>query len=155
MTPKTAGLYIVGGAIAMVFLERFTKVKDPGKATRIFIPETPATPAPNAVGPQPPPPSFAGPRQAPPGPIQVNPGILYRATVNIAFPLSLAASTSKAVGEAQKRGFTNVSATKTRPADWPGASGDYYVTATYSGAPKFMDRSEAGGQAKVIDVWQG
>ena len=29
----------------MVFLERFTKVKDPGKATRIFVPDLPAAPS--------------------------------------------------------------------------------------------------------------
>ncbi len=151
MNPRTAGLFVAGGAIALFYLERFTKVKNPGEATRIFVPEE----QPVTVGPQPPPPAFAGPRQAPPGPIQVSPGILYRATVNISWPLSMAASTTKAVKEAISRGFTNVSATQTMPLGWPGAKGDYYITATYVGAPKFMDRSEAAGQAKVIDVWQG
>ncbi len=152
MNPKTAGLLIAGGAITMVLLERFTKVKNPGSAERIFIPDDPVAPT---AGPQPPPPAFSGPRQAPPGAIQVHPGILYRVSVNIAFPLSLVASVSKAVREAQNRGFTNVSVSQSKPPGWPGASADYYVTGTYAGAPKFMGRSEAGGQAQVVDVWEG
>jgi len=151
MNPRTAGLLVAGGAIAMVFLERFTKVKNPGSAERIFVPDTPAT----SVGPQPPPPPAAGPLQAPSGPIQVTPGVLYRATVNVSFPLSIAASPSKASAEAQKQGFTNVAVRQSKPAGWPGASGDYYVTAVYSGQPRFIDRSAAGGQVKVTDVWQG
>lgn len=153
MNPRTAGLLVAGGAITLFYLERFTKVKSPGSAERIFIPED--IPQPGAVGPQPPPPAFASPRQSPPGPVQVSPGILYRVTVNVAFPLSLAASTSRATAEAQSRGFTNVNVTRTMPPGWPGARGDYYVTATYSGAPKFIDRSAAGGQVTVTDVWQG
>lgn len=152
MNPRTAGLLVAGGAIAMVFLERFTKVKNPGSAERIFVPDLPA---PAAAGPQPPPPAFATLSQAPGGPVQVSPGILYRATVNVSFPLSIAASTSKATAEAQKQGFTNVSVTTSPPAGWPGAKGDYYVTAVYSGQPRFIDRSAAGGQVKVTDVWRG
>ncbi len=150
MEPRNAGLLVLGGAAVLLFLERFTKVKNPGTAERIFVPDSPGT-----AGPQPPPPAFSSPRQAPAGPVQVSPGILYRVTVNIAFPLSIVASVSKAVAEAQKRGFSNVSVTQSKPPGWPGASGDYYVTGTYAGAPKFMARSEAGGQATVVDVWEG
>lgn len=135
----------------MVYLERFTKVKDPGRATPIFVPDE--LPPASAVGPQPPP--TMGPRQAPPGPIQAIPGVLYRASVDIKFPLSVVASVSKAQAEAIKRGFANVSVTTSRPAGWPGASASYYVTGTYMGPPKFMERSEAGGQAKVVDAWLG
>ncbi len=152
MTPRTAGLLIAGGALTMLYLERFTKVKNPGSAERIFVADDLA---PTRIGPQPPAPAFAGPRQLPPGPIQATPGMLYRATVRVSFPLSMMASASKTQGEAQKRGFSNVSVTTSPPPGWPGAKGDYYVTGVYQGVPKFMDRSAAAGQVNVIDVWQG
>jgi len=152
MKPASAGLLVIGGAALALYLERFTKVKDPGRATPIFIPDLPA---PGLAGPQPPPPAFAQPRQMPSGAVQMTPGVLYRATVNVSFPLSLAASVDKATREAISQGFTNVSVTRSPPPGWPGARGDYYVTAMYSGAPRFIDRSAAGGQVKVTDVWQG
>ena len=138
----------------MVLLERFTKVKNPGSAERIFVPFIPDVQAP-ATSFAVPATAPAGPRQLPPGPVQAIPGALYRATVNVSFPLSIAASASKVSSEAQKQGFTGVSVSSSKPAGWFGSSGDYYVSGTYVGQPKVVDRSAAGGQVKIIDVWQG
>lgn len=145
MKPQTAVWTLLGGAVALAVLERFTKATSPGTAERLHVPDDP-----------PPTPAISQPpHQLPPGAVSVVPGARYLATVNVSFPLSILASASKVATQAQGQGFTNVAVTTSKPVGWPGASGDYYVTATYAGPPKFLDRSAAGGQVTVTDAWQG
>ena len=76
-------------------------------------------------------------------------------TVDVSFPASLAADVNKVKREAEKKGFQNLSVSKQRPGGWPGANGSYYVTGTYGGGPAAMERSYAGGQVSIKDVWEG
>lgn len=151
MTPKTAAVVTVGTATLMYWLHKWFQPVDPGKATPVLI----LDPVSVLSSARPLPTPSLGPRQLPPGPISVVPGSLYRATVNVSFPLSIAASVSKAQTQAQSMGFQGVSVSTSMPSGWPGAKGDYYVTGTYGGAPKTLDRSAAAGQVSVIDAWQG
>lgn len=163
MTPKSATLWLIGGAIGMVVLEKLSKHKDPGKATVIVLPGDPITPP---TGLTPISPSGGAPVQAtaqPPmlvqaNPIPVAPGQRYRVTLVTHGAASALATDARVISEAQSRGFTNVSASKNKPAGWPGsANGDYYVSATYSGAPKTQARTEGNflGSVDVAEVWLG
>lgn len=124
----------------------------------------PFVPAPSLPAPAPaPPPSGPGPSPTPRGPSQLGgtlvaqPGLLYRAVVNVNGPLSWVANASKVQREAESQGFPDAQVSTSKPGGWPGgASGDYYITGTYQGPPgKTFDRSAAGGSVKVIDVWEG
>ena len=168
MTPKKASLYLIGGAFVMALIEKMSKPKDPGKATPILVPDTPATPINHVQVPgmavQP---VQAGPAQpiAPQGPhplplgatVQATPGKLYHVTVNVGFPLSMGASASSVQSQAQAHGFQNVSVSHNQmPAGWPGAvSGNYYVTGMYAGAPTALATSYVGGQVSIVEVWEG
>jgi hypothetical protein len=120
----------------------------------------PAPPTPPAPGPIPNRPAPA-PVPAPPHEITGNlnavPGRLYRATVNLRPPISWVANTDKVHSQAVSQGFTDVVVQSGRkPPGWPGRQdGDYYVTGVYSGAPKTMADSYAGGEVKIIEVWEG
>jgi hypothetical protein len=113
---------------------------------KIFVP----TPEGRTV---PAPPS--GPRQIMGNQLSPTPGSFYRVTVDVKFPASVMATSAKVQREAEKNGFTNVNVSTSRPQGWPGENGSYYVSATYSGEPKPMDRSYAGGQVVIKDVWEG
>lgn len=140
MTPIIASLVLVGGGYLLVK----TKAKPPGQAQRIIIPDTP--------GPVPVVP--VQPRQL--STLSLFPGRLYRAVVNVSAPMSWLASVNKVREHAMKAGFSNVSVSEGRPANWPGGiTGDYYVSGVYQGAPKVFERSHGGGQVKIVDGWEG
>jgi hypothetical protein len=161
VNPKAAGLYVLGGAAVMLYLERFTKVKDPGSAQRIFIPEEREFQQNKPAFQRDLQPSAAAPRPAPmlvrDSPINVVPGQTYHVTL-VTHRAANVASEGQVVREAQNRGFTNVSVSKGKPVGWPGSmNGDWYVSALYAGGPKTQARTEGGilGSVDVVEVWQG
>jgi len=97
----------------------------------------------------------SGPRRVAGDQLVPTSGAFYRVTVDVKFPASMMASMSKVKKEAENHGFTNVNVSKDRPPGWPGSSGSYYVSASYSGEPRTMARSYAGGQVVIKDVWEG
>ncbi len=155
MTPRSAVLMLLGGAVGMVVLEKVTKRKDPGRATPIFVPDAPL-PSLSAQG-QPQASPSAAPVLVQGDPIPILPGQPYRVTL-VTHRGANVASEGQVRAEAQKRGFVNVIASKGKPAGWPGAAnGDWFVSATYAGAPRTQARSEGGflGSVDVVEVWQG
>ena len=163
------GLIAFGAVGAFLILRSYLQQRDDADRAEIIrqgnlLPKlnVPFPPAPIPV-PVPPPQPAPQPQPAPArptlinGPLQAIPGRVYHATVDISAPASWAASTESVHSQATKAGFTNVTVDEGRkPAGWPGTrSGDYYVSAVYSGAPKTMDRSYLGGQVKIVEVWEG
>jgi hypothetical protein len=150
MTPRSACLALLGGAVGLVFLERLTKHKDPGKATPIFVPDIPDLSSPPSL--KPPPVLVQG------DPIPIVPGQAYHVSLVTHRVATSLATEDRVRTEAEKRGFIGVSVSKGKPPGWPGtASGDYYVSATYAGAPKSQPRTEGNflGSVDVVEVWQG
>lgn len=155
MKPHVAAGAILGGAVILHLLERASQ-KRPGEAERIAVPSEllqvpPPAPLPSAGIP-------AGPRlprQLPTaGPVQVETGSRYLASIRVGFPLSILANASKVQSEAANQGFTDLAVTTVMPAGWPAARADYYVSGRYIGPTRNMERTGAGGQVNVVDVWQ-
>lgn len=96
-----------------------------------------------------------GPRQVSGESLSPTPGALYRVTVDVNFPTSIGVGEGSVKKQAQDHGFSNVIVTKQKPSGWPGQSGSYYVTGTYTGGPAAMARSYLGGQVNIKDVWEG
>jgi hypothetical protein len=82
-------------------------------------------------------------------------GPLYRVTVVVHFPASMAANADKVAQNARDHGFSDAVASTSPPAGWPGARGDYYVTGHYFRDPTDMARSYASGQVQIADAWEG
>ena len=149
-------LLALGGAVA--FLGLHYLVKKNTDAGLLELRNTPSPePAPVFVpppvpGPAPPPQQAVPVRLSDPYPAV--PGGRYVASVTVGGLLSLAASSSSVASEAQKMGFLDAVASKQKPPGVPIADGDYYVTATYSSAPKAFPRSNVGGKVLVNDVWR-
>ena len=112
-------------------------------ATATLPPGTPTTIVPPATGPV---------RLA--EPFGIVPGGRYVAAVDVSFPLSVGASAVDVASEARGLGFADATASKTRPTSPPIAIGDYYVIATYTGAPRTFPRSNAKGLVTIKDVWR-
>ena len=87
-------------------------------------------------------------------PFGLVPGGRYIASITVSFPLSVAAGASDVAKEARDIGFADAVVTKSRLANPPVTKGDYYVTGTFSGAPRAFPRSNAKGQVTVEDVWR-
>lgn len=155
MTPRSAMLALIGGAFGLVLLQKLMKHHDPGKATPLFVPqEDTDTPG---VSLRPITPQVSRPTLVQGDPVTLFPGQPYHVTL-VTHRLANAASVSQVIGEAQKRGFTNLSVSKDKPAGWPGtATGDYYVSGLYSGPMKTQSRSEGNiaGSVDVVEVWMG
>lgn len=104
----------------------------------------------------PPPPAF---RQVPIGTtLTALPGHRYLVTIETNGSVNAAASESAVANYARDEHFTDVIVSKTKPAGWPSpASGDYYLTGTFSGpAPKTFDRKTGVflGSVVVLDAWE-
>ncbi len=147
-------LLALGGAT--LFLGARYLVKRNTDAALAELRNTPS-PAPVIVhppqGPAPPAPQQTGPVRLS-DPFPAVPGGRYVASVTVNGLLALAASTSSVASEARKMGFLDAVATKNKPVGIPLANGDYYVTATFSSAPKAFPRSNVGGKVLVNDVWR-
>jgi hypothetical protein len=116
-----------------------------------------APPAPPTIEPRPrpdvrPPPPTGPVRFA--GPIPLEPGGRYLASIDVSSPLSLLASADKVRDQAILMGFTDVIVTEDgRPAGWPpGPAADYHVEATYRGFPRSAERSYGGGRVTIVDA---
>ena len=85
----------------------------------------------------------------------VKPG-RYAANVVIDFPLSLFASAAKIVSKITDAGFTNVTASSSKPTNWPSKSNaDWYVLGTWVDGPKAMKLpSQLKKVSKVPDGFQ-
>lgn len=85
------------------------------------------------------------------------PGRRYLAAVDVNFPLSLAATSSKVRSQAEGMGFRDVVVAKDRPP--PGVvvpvqtGADYYILGTYARDPATIGRSHAAGRVEVLDAW--
>lgn len=153
MTP-TKGVFVLGAVGAALYLLRSKGFPPPSAPATVdpnagprYVPPSPSMPAP-APGP-------TGPRQLGGGFLPVTPGGNYRATVVTRAPLSWLANKDKVRSQAESKGFRNVVVSTSKPAGWPGSLvGDYYVSATYQGAPTSMERTYAGGQVNIVDAWQ-
>lgn len=138
-------LAIVGGAAAVAVGYSFQRAGEGG-----LIDLRPAPPSPPLPGEAP---SPGAPLRLT-SPFPLAPGSRYVASVKVGFPLSIAASSSDVEREARNAGLKDATVTKTRPAIVPIATGDYYVTGTYSGPPMSLQRSQGGGRVTVEDVWR-
>lgn len=96
------------------------------------------------------------PTQITQSPIQMQTGRTYFAVLEANGTVSAAANAERVKAEAEKQGFRDVAVFTTRPESFPGrATSDYYVRATYQGAPRSLPRKTSVflGSVVVVDAW--
>lgn len=128
----------------------------------LTMPAFKSGPAPPAQAPTPSGPGYVAtmhpPLASPDGSaLAVYPGRAYYAVLSTSGLASSVADEGKATAEAQSLGFTGVNVSKSRPAGFPGtASGDYYVSATYAGAPRYLDIVQGNvlGHVRVVEAFE-
>ncbi len=137
--------YVLGGA-AVVALVVWLRGRE-------GAPDVPAAP----------PPAGAPPRGQITGaaPVTVVAGRTYFGVLQANGDVSLAANPERIESALRDRGFSDVVVFEhdKRPDTWPGvpiAGSDYFIRATYKGAPRAFPRivDRTFGSAKLLDIWE-
>jgi hypothetical protein len=145
-------LLALGGAVAFLGLRYLVRKDVDAGLVELRNAPSPTLPT-GPAAPLPPQPVSQGPEHITDAVISLAPGGRYLASVDVVGSTFI--SRSRVASEAAKQGFADTVVSTSPPAGLPPVKhGDFYVVGTYSGAPRTIGRSQAGGIVTLVDGWR-